>query len=288
MKKNNIFVVFAMLLALVLATSCTRVPAGYTGLKINMLGDSKGGITELPAGKYGVAPNIEYQLFPNFVQTYGWTEGSNPELGSADDEAIRFQTSEGMQFTSDIGISFNISKEPGVAKNLYTSYRRGVDELIDSVLRQAVYKSFMTHGSEYAADSIIGDGKNTLIKSVQDDVTALFAPQGIEIISVSWLSSPRPPQEMINALNEKVKATQLAVQKENELRTAEAEAAKTVAKAKGDADAILVAATAQAEANKKLSASLTPQLIEMERIKAWNGVYPQVVGGNSITDLRIK
>ena len=268
--------------------SCTRVPAGYIGLKINMLGDDKGGVTELPAGKYYNSPNVEYQMFPTFVQTYNWTEGCNPKLGSSDDEAVRFQTSEGMQFTCDIGIIFQIAKEAGVCKNLYLQYRRGVNEIIDGPLRNAVCKAFMTHGTEYTADQIIGTGKNKLIADVQNDIKAQFLPAGIEVQSLSWLSSPRPPKEMIQALNDKVQANQLASQKENEVRSAQADAQKAVAKAQGEADSILAIAKAQAKANELLSQSITPSLIEVKRIEKWNGVYPQVTGGSTITDLRIK
>lgn len=273
-------IVFTVLFALV-ATSCTRVPAGYVGLKINMLGDSKGGIQELPAGKYPNAINVEYKMFPTFVQTYAWTEGNDAKLGSSNDEAIRFQTSEGMQFTCDIGIIFRIVNEAGVCKNLYLQYRQGVEEIIDGPLRNAVYKAFMTRGTAYTADQIIGEGKNQLISDVQADIIKQFAGSGIEIQTISWLSSPRPPEEMIKALNAKVQATQKAVEAENQVREAKAEADKAVAKAQGEADSILAVAKAQAEANRLLSASLTPALIEMKRIEKWSGNYPTTMAGSN-------
>ncbi len=281
---------------LVLGMSCTRIDAGYVGLKVDLLGSEKGAVQEIPAGRYfNISPNVDYYKFPQFTQTYKWTEGKDDT--SPNDEAIRFQTGEGLQITADIGISFNVNKEKGTASKLFLQYRRGIEELIDSVIRNKVRDTFMTIGSRYTADQIIGGKKDELLKNVESVVKDYFAPD-IEIVSLSWLSSPRPPQQVIDALNEKVKATQIAIQRENEVRTAEAEAKKKVAEAQGRADSVvleanakakatLVEAEAQAKANKLLSESMTDRLIQYEYIKAWDGKLPTVQGGSgTILDMR--
>lgn len=260
--------------------SCAKIPAGFVGLKVNLVGDSKGAVTEVPSGRYfDVFPNIEYFKFPLFTQTYVWTEGKDE--GSPNDEAIRFQTGEGMQIAADIGVTLVISPEPGSAKNLFLKYRRGIEEVIDSPLRNAVRDSFNRHGSKFTADQIIGDGKSELIALVYEDVKAQFAPI-IQIQSLSYLKSPRPPQNVIDALNAKVQATQLAIQRENEVRTAEAEANKKIAEARGKAESILIEARAQAESNKILSSSLTPVLVQSQWIAAWDGKLPQVASDAGI------
>jgi len=50
-------------------------------------------------------------------------------------------------------------------------------------------------------------------------------------------------------------------------------------RASGRAKAILAEAQAQAEANRLLSASITPTLVQYEMTKKWNGQMPQVTGG---------
>lgn len=271
-----------ILAVLALFMSCTKIPSGYTGLKIDLLGDEKGSVTEVPPGLYGdFSVNIEYDKFPNFVQSYAWTEESNKEIGSPNDEAVRFQTVEGMQITADIGVVFAINTDPGTAKRLYLKYRLGVDEIIDMHLRKAVQDSFNRHGSKYTADEIIGEGKSRLIAEVTADVQKQFAPD-IQIQALSWLKSPRPPQAVIDALNAKVQATQLAIQKENEVRSSEAEAQKKIAEAKGVADSILLVAEAQAKANKLLETSMTPMLIQMEWVKQWDGKLPTVASGSGV------
>lgn len=60
----------------------------------------------------------------------------------------------------------------------------------------------------------------------------------------------------------------------------EAQAAADVAKINADAEAyaVKVQADAQAEANKKISESLTEELIQYNKILTWDGKLPQVTG----------
>ena len=44
-----------------------------------------------------------------------------------------------------------------------------------------------------------------------------------------------------------------------------------------------IKADAEAEANKKIAESLTPELIEKQKIDKWNGDVPKVQGGNAAT-----
>lgn len=281
------YVVLMVLMIMLVGMSCTRIDAGYIGLKVDMMGEGKGSVTEIPPGyQLALNPSVSYFSFPQFTQTYKWTEGKDDT--SPNDEAIRFQTSEGLQITADVGISFAVSKEKGAATSIYLKYRRGVEELIDSVIRNKVRDTFMIHGSRYTADQIIGDRKGDLLLSVEKDVKNYFLPE-IEIASLSWLSSPRPPQSVIDALNLKVQATQLAMQKENEVRTAKAEADKAVESARGRAESVTIEATAQAKANKLLSDSMTDRLIQAKYIEKWDGKLPTVQsgsGGANIIDLR--
>ena len=54
-----------------------------------------------------------------------------------------------------------------------------------------------------------------------------------------------------------------------------------IAKAQAEAEAILIAAEAEAEANRKIAASLTPELIEKMKIEQWNGNVPTVQGSST-------
>jgi len=59
---------------------------------------------------------------------------------------------------------------------------------------------------------------------------------------------------------------------------AQGEAESIRVKAIAEADAIRLKAEAQAEANRKIAASLTPEMIQWQAIQAWTGNYPLVLG----------
>lgn len=66
---------------------------------------------------------------------------------------------------------------------------------------------------------------------------------------------------------------------------AQAEADKKTIAAKAEADAILAVANAQAEANKKISQSLTDDIIEYEKVQRWDGQLPRVTGANETVNV---
>lgn len=210
---------FLVLAALpLLLASCTKVEAGYVGLKVSLLGDDKGAIEEVPSGRYfNVSPNVEYLKYPTFVQIAKWTEGNDP--GSKSDEALRFQSSEGLQVIADVGMDYHFNPERGYVSDVYRTYRKSPEEIADVVIRNRVRESLVKYGSEYTADDIISTGKVELMARVYDDIEKQFA-LAIKITVVYWLADPRPPQSVIDALNAKVTATQIALQRENEVKTA--------------------------------------------------------------------
>ena len=68
---------------------------------------------------------------------------------------------------------------------------------------------------------------------------------------------------------------------EKEKAAIQAEQAKI--DAEGKAEAIKIKAEAEAEANRKIAESLTPELIEKQKIDKWNGEVPKIQGSNTST-----
>ena len=62
----------------------------------------------------------------------------------------------------------------------------------------------------------------------------------------------------------------------------EADAENKKIKATAEAESIRIKAEAQAEANKKIAESLTPELIEQEKIDKWDGQLPVISGNESM------
>jgi regulator of protease activity HflC (stomatin/prohibitin superfamily) len=110
----------------------------------------------------------------------------------------------------------------------------------------------------------------------------------VRIEQFGLIGAPRPPEGVIQSINQKVQAQQIAQQKQNEIVQAQAEAQKTVATAEGAARAQVARAEGEAKANQILAASISPALIQWRQLEIqqqavtrWDGARPQVEGGAS-------
>ena len=267
-----------MVLASFVIVACSRVPQGQVGVKVYTLGNNKGPDEELLSmGRYWIPPTQELHLFPIYTQNYVWTR--DPAEGSKNDESITFQDSQGLVINTDIGIEFDI--DPDKVLLLFVKYRREIDEVIDGPLRNTVRDSFVNHGAEMSIESIYGGSKTKLLKLVERDVRERFAPFGINVQKVYWIGEMRIPDSVRDGITAKVRSTQLAIQRENELRQAEAEAAKKVAEAEGLAAASIARAKGESEAIKLEGEALRqyPEVLEQQAIQKWDGTLPKVVMG---------
>jgi len=248
--------------------SCKKVSAGYVGVKVYLLGGSKGVDSEkLGVGRHFIGFNEELYLFPTFKQNYVWTKASDE--GSPNDESITFQTKEGLSINADVGITYSV--DPTKVDVVFQKYRKGIDEITDIFLRNRVRDTFNIVSSNYEVESAYGQGKAKMLEEVNSILKEEMAKEGLLIERIYLIGDFRLPETVITALNSKIQATQKAQQSENELREAEAEAKKTVASARAEAEAI-----------RLKQQSLTPLLVKMRWIEAWEkggSKMPMVVGG---------
>jgi len=74
-------------------------------------------------------------------------------------------------------------------------------------------------------------------------------------------------KEFEDAILQKQKATQEALKQQELIKAKEAEAAQKIAEANGTAAKLRIEAAGQAEANRLLSESLTPELIQFQALQ---------------------
>jgi len=270
-------------LGLLLATTlvaCDKVPAGNVGVKVYLLGGDKGvDSEELGVGRYWIGWNEELYLFPTFMQNYVWTRDARE--GSEKDESISFQTADGNVANADVGISYSI--DPTRVTDIYQTYRRGVDEITDTFLRNMVSDSLVKRSSDKTIEYVYGAGKASLIETVLKDVQEQVDPLGIKVTKVYWIGEIRLPDAIMISINDKNAATQKAQQRINEVQQSKAEADKKIEEARGEAESLLKVAEAQAKANKVLADSLTPEFVQYQAITKWNGTLPTHMIPNQTT-----
>lgn len=273
-------------------TSCTKVPAGNVGVIVHMLGGSKGvDSEEVGVGRYWLGLNDELFLFPTFTQNDTW-EGEK--------EAISFQTREGLNVTADIGISYHI--DPNKVTTVFQKYRKGIDEISDVYLRNMVRDALVKASSTQDVETVYGQGKADLLTKVEEAVRKEVEPIGIVIEHIYWVGTLRLPPTVVAAIDAKIGATQKAAQRENEIQQTKAEAQKAIEEARGVAESKLAVARAEAEATKingeaeasaieakSKALNASPQLVQYEIARNWDGHLPTTtMGSSSIPMINIK
>lgn len=259
MKIRNLMML--VVLAVVGLTGCDNVPSGYVGVKVDRYGADRGVQNEvLGPGRYYTGMNTDIFVFPTFLQNGVWGR----------EEAISFQTSEGLPVTSAIGYSYNIPRDK--VTKVFQQYRKGAEELTDVVLHNMTRDALNQVAATMVVEDVYGKGKLDLQTRALAIVRAQAAEHGIDFTNLYFVGNMGLPPAVEGAITAKIKAAQVALQKETELRSAEADAAKAVAAAKG-----------QAEANDLLAQSLraNPAVLQAQAIDKWDGKLPAYMGGDT-------
>jgi regulator of protease activity HflC (stomatin/prohibitin superfamily) len=255
-----------------LSTCCKVVPPGHVGIVVRQSGTDRG-VQDYPvkSGRVWYNPINEVVLtYPTFVQRAIWT--ASDQEGRPMNDEISFQSSEGLRFTADVNVSYQLNAQQ--VPKFYVRFRS--DDLAaftHGFFRDAVRNAFRV-STDWRAEDINGVRQAALVDRVLALVREAMQPYGVDVLQLGFANPPRPPDSVKQAIEAKIAATQLAERAENEKRQAIAEAAKAVEVARG-----------QAEANELLTRSLSPQLMQWKQLEImeqrWNGQFPQVLGSGA-------
>lgn len=252
-------------------TSCyTRIDSANTGLKVDKYGDDKGEINVIPVkGSVWYNPYFtDIYEYPNFVQ-------------NADYPIFTVNTKDGSEITVDVAMSYRISE--GKTADVFKKYRSNVKELEDGYIQRTVKEAYRNVANSFTVDSLMGN-RNNFDRSLEARLRSSLNDEGFILETITGKIDP--PQSMKAAIDAKNQAIQVALQAENKVKEAEAKAKIAVAQAQGEAEAIKIKADAEAYANAKVASSITPTLVDMRRVEAWDGKMPVVTGGNNLMNLQ--
>lgn len=270
-------------------TSVETVEPGYAGLRIQLYGGEKGiDNAELVTGRIWFNSYTEdIKIFPTFVTTYPFTRSSTE--GSSNDESIKFSVS-GSPVSADVGVSFAFSTEmidpsKGITKlhKFYETYRKEPDQFRANELRNGLRNCFSQEAEVMKlTPSMLPSNQQKLLMGVKDCVQNRFPT--IVVSDVSLLGPLALAPNIQKSIDEQFAAQQAAQTAVSNRQKVEAEAAANVARAKGEAQVTIEQARAEAEANRLRAVSITPQLIELERLRVerariekWNGQQATVI-----------
>jgi regulator of protease activity HflC (stomatin/prohibitin superfamily) len=292
MVRNLVLGVLGLIVLSVASCATTkRIEAGHVGIRVKLAGSSRG-VQDMPVVTGWIFFNpISEQIieFPTSVQNVVWTASKNE--GRVHDESITFSSNEGVNVNADIGLSFHI--DPQLAPHLYLRFReQNLERLSDGYVRNAVREGFNDVASRMAVQEIYGAGKAKLVSQVSDSLRAKLGGDGFIIDQLTINGALRLPENVAQAINRAMEATQNAISAENRVRQVKAEAEQNVAqalgeaeaartRARGEADAALIRARAEAKANQIIRLSATGPVLQYRALERWNGKLPVFNGGGA-------
>jgi regulator of protease activity HflC (stomatin/prohibitin superfamily) len=286
------FALLAVIAVAMLYLGCattTRVDAGHVGIRVKLAGSDRG-VQDMPVVTGWVFYNPlteQIVLFPTSVQNVVWTQ--SPHEGKPFDESITFSSSEGVNVNADIGLSFHI--EAGLAPKLYQRFRlNDLEKLSDGYMRNTVREAFNDVGSKLPVQDIYGAGKSKMLADVTQKCRDVFGKDGIVIDQLTINGTLRLPQNVMDAINRAMEATQKALESRNRVAQVQAEAEQAITqahgaaeaarqRAQGEADALLIQSRAEAQANEIIRLSTTPAVLQYRAIQHWDGKLPEYNAG---------
>ena len=292
-----------IIIGIILMMFCTtKVPAGYIAVQYNVNGGIAGDVLE--QGWHIVPPTIKTTLYSiGLEQSYLTSEdkGDSPK-----DESFNTPTADGKSLTVDLEFSYRFNQD--VIADTFVRFKGKSGEAVKDTFIKPKMKAWTQEvTAKYPVTDVFEDKRQELNEALDVYLKEKFEPYGIIIDTVNFTNistdseTQSAIQKKVNAQQEQelanieAKTAKINADKDKEVALIEAEknrekaaieAEQAKIKAEGQAEATKIKAEAEAEANKKIADSLTPELIEKNKIDKWNGDVPKVQGsGATIVDI---
>ncbi len=152
------FGLLAMAAFLMIALAgCTKVEPGWSGIRVKLYGKQRG-VQDFPivTGRVWYNPWTEeiYQ-FPTFMQNVVWTRSERE--GSPYDESFTANSKEGVPFSFDVGLSYQIDAVKVPA--LFLKFREDYRTLTNVYIRNQVRDFFSIEASKMPIMEVVGPGQ---------------------------------------------------------------------------------------------------------------------------------
>lgn len=306
-KKNILGIVFFVLAFLFAVSSCERIPSGYVAVQYSI----RNGIQDevLTEGTKFVSPLVTTVNYPIFEQQTEMTSTKTEK--SPIDESFIIMSTDGKQIITECLVTYKVAREETMdgikyyVPELYKMYGgKTLKDIETEIIKPRIKRYVYNVGTNLSATDLFG-GKDfiKLNEQITEYCREQFKSSYIEIVqvSISCFMDEKTKQTFQQKIETQQKLEREELEKQiaqvnNEKRIAQQEADNKIAlsKAKTQADSIKTMAQAQADANLMLTKSITPALIDYEKVQAlktrnekWNGVEPMVQSNATpILDLR--
>jgi regulator of protease activity HflC (stomatin/prohibitin superfamily) len=197
-------------------------------------------------------------------------------LQTVDAKNMTLATADGKNVDLDFSYSYAVAADKVVP--IYNKFGPvKVEDIEKTYLKKRLFDAARNVISQYTVLELYGEKSGEAQAAIKEAYTKNVAKIGFVVDEVT-LGAPKPDANTQAAIDARVNAAQELDRKKTELEIAKAEAERKRAEAQGIADSELIKAEGTAKANKALQVSITPELIQYEIAKKWNGQQPLVTG----------
>jgi regulator of protease activity HflC (stomatin/prohibitin superfamily) len=217
-------------------------------------------------------------LNPGFNIVLPWTEitafstrlqvsDMNRNSGEGDrngDDSVTVLSSEGGELNIDVTVRYAV--QPNRAADLFRRVR-SMEGVRDIIVRPETRSLMRNVYSRYTAEQGYTTEREKIERIVFEELAAKLKPQGLLLDEVS-VRDIRPADQILQAINRKLEATQAAERAKIEQSRALTEAETRRRVAETDKQARVIAAQGEAEANSILQETLSPELLKAREIEA--------------------
>ncbi len=271
----------------VLLLMCTeRIPTGYVGVVYNMNGGVNG--ETLSQGWHIVSPTKKITTYSIGLEQSYLTSDKTGD--SPDDESFNVPTADGKTVRVNLEFSYRFDRER--VTDVFSRFKGQNGKTVkDTFIKPKIKAWTQEVTANYPVTDIFGDKRTAINSELDSYLRDKFNAYGIIIDTVNFtdisvdaetaaaIQKKVTAQQELELANIEAQTAQVQANKDKEVATIAAETARI--EAQGKADVKKIEADAEAEANRKIAASLTPELVEYTQAQNWNGELPKITGGNS-------
>ena len=241
------WVTLAMGLVVLLASMAVIIPPGQAGVVV-LFGTVRAQV--LPAGLHFINPFS--QVVEMEVRTRNYTmSGIADEGQKKGDDSIPVITSDGLTVKLDATVFYHLDQDR--CAKIYEKIGTDVE---GQILRSQIRTSLRDAAAGLSATELYTTHRMGFVDNVSKTLTTAFKERGIVMEQV-LLRNVLLPDQITKAINDKIAADQDAQKM-----------AFVLQKEKQEAERKRIEAEGQAKAQQIVSQSLTPQIIEYQRIQA--------------------
>lgn len=271
-----------------------KIPTGHVGIVYNINHGVSENQVPLGQGLNFKSPFDKVSKYPVSLTTIYLS--ADKREGSKEDESFIAIGKDNNQMKVSVEMSYSFDQEK--LPSTFVKFKGQTGEQIEDTFIRSKVKSWTAEAlSQFDTFDVYGASRTEANQAITAHLKEKFAEYGINVETANIIDiqlDEKTTQTINNKIQrqQEVEAERLEKEKqsilnEKALEQAQAEAEQKKLMAQGEAEAELIRAEAIAEANRLISESLTPELLEQQRLETWNGAYPQVVSdASTILDLK--